>query len=394
MALKRNTGSYTQFAKQTPEGEPQKLSMDQSPAEVSHQIGQNIERPAKSGPMAQPSAPLAGAAGMRSDAKEQANTYKTDSQGNFKLGEPKVYDSVGSAGSGFVNLSHLLGLNKASGAKSAIDLANRMDSAGKDASKSIASHERRFEDEARAGTTSFLDYQDGDLLGENIAQKGYEKAAQGYKGPSDMTQTSGYEELSKKVNQAAGMAKNISGDGFGLAAQVSKDTGLSPVQSAASAFYMGVNNPNLKRAGNAFTGLQQALADANARSVNTAQLSREFTRTSADRLKSNSDAFAKARKDYDDTAARTTAWAEARTKQQIDEEARQAAQDAINKNHRNSGETEIRVNSDMEWNIKQGMPAEISYLGVSFDDWVAAGKPSWEKWKQMHPEAVPIGSDE
>lgn len=200
-------------------------------------------------------------------ARDFAKNYEsTDANGNLALGTPKVYDSVGDAGSGFVNLSHLLALNKDSGAQSANAFARNVKNEGRGALSGISGLENQFNKDAIAGSSSMsgLDYFAPNM--EN-AQGVVDKAKNAaYTGPNDLTSMGAYNDLAKKVSDAQNMAKNTQ-SGTGMAAEVNKETGLSPIQSAASAFYMGVNNPNVKRAGSPFTNLQAALDQANQRAM-------------------------------------------------------------------------------------------------------------------------------
>lgn len=169
--------------------------------------------------------------------------------------KPKVYESAGSYGSGFVNLSHLLGLNRKSGLASAKDLAKRTSEKGKAALGSINKAEEGFKKAA-----------DGSLAGQ-------------YAGPDSISQSDEYKGIANQVGEAEDMAKNTQ-SGWGIAAQAAKDSqagdySLSPRQAAASAYYMGVNNQGLKQTGSAFLNLRKALADANARSMEYSKLARQ-----------------------------------------------------------------------------------------------------------------------
>lgn len=298
---------------------------------------------------------------------------------NLPMGDPKVYDSVGSAGSGFVNLSHLLSLNKGSGAKSGYDLATRTKNAGYDAQGSINDAEGRF----KSAVDAFMpDDQHSFDPAASDAQGVVDRAKNShYTGPGDLTAMDGYADLAKKVGAANDMAKNVSGGGYGVAAQVGKETGLSPTQSAASSFYMGINNPNLKSTAK-FANLQGALDQANQRAMNVSNLGRQRVdawRNAAPGMQSTLD-------DYNKEAAQFETQTKADTAQAKDLADQQARQDSINDNHRSAGEAEIQANSDMTWNIQHGMPAEIAYLGISWDEYQAAGAPSWETWQKTHPE--------
>lgn len=312
---------------------------------------------------------------------------------NYGLGNPQVYQSAGSAGSGFINLSHLLGLNKESGARSANSLSDKMYEKGGAARSGISGLEDEFNQKAREGGTWLQDYPAGThdpASGRNIDREGYDKASKGYTGPNDMGSMSGYADLAKKVGEASGMGQNLESGGFGIAAETQKESGLSPYQSAASAFYMGVNNPNLKRAGGMFANLQKTLDEANARSIETASLARRATDESRDVLGKRADENDIFTADYNRAAAewlRSQEIAQGKRREEmqgIDAQNEAAREKAQADNHRNPGENSVNSLSDMEWAIKMGMPADLAYRGVTYEQWEAAGRPSQEEWDRMY----------
>lgn len=295
---------------------------------------------------------------------------------------PPVYESAGRYGSGFVNLSHLLALNKDSAQFSAKDLAKKMALAGEQANINLGQAEDDFNKAAKAGSVSKSDYADdldpalvNDLSGIKA------KADAGYRGPSDLASMSGYSDLSKVVGGAADMSKNLSSGGHGIAAEVGKDTGLSPVQSAASAFYMGVNNSGIKGAAAPFMNLRKSLENANAKAMQTSDLARKTTAESAADI---ANLQAKDKTEYDDyiTTANVT-------------EARKRIQDAKNKYESDRADTKQKFGKDAQtYNAKEeiyanqmGVPQELIWSGIYYDQWVADGKPSWEDYKKSHPEA-------
>lgn len=207
--------------------------------------------------------------------------------GNENAGQQggSPYDS----GSGFINLSHLLSLNGASGQASARQAADNINKQGKAAQGAIQTAEDKFNKQAESGTVKSGnvlpgggDGSNGDLGGKSLAyyQQELAKANQGYQGPNSLSDTAGYGNLSKQVSSAQGRAQNAT-TGNGEASQIGQDTGLSPKQAAAAAFYQGVSNPYLAEAGNNFKNLGGMLDQANARSVNAADQAQQITANSA-----------------------------------------------------------------------------------------------------------------
>lgn len=233
----------------------------------------------------------------RLDASKLAkNSVQVDNDGDQVLGDPKTYDSAGSYGSGFINMSSLLGLNKGSGGQSAKAFAGGIKSAGQSAMSGIDSLNNEFTGKAQAGMTGWGTDQASFDPGLSDAGKTADSRANAqYTGPNDFTQLSGYADLAKKVGAAQDAAR-ASQTGYGVAGQVGKQTGLSPVQSAASSFYMGVNNPNIKRAGSAFTNLAKSLDDAN----NMAMSSSNFAKGAAQRAQAEGRNEQAAVRDYND----------------------------------------------------------------------------------------------
>lgn len=301
--------------------------------------------------------------------------------------QPKVYDSVGAAGSGFVNLSHLLGLNRGSGSKSANQLSSDMWNNGSDAWNSVVGAENDFKSATEANTIDAAKYkQPGldndpvDLWGSGI-KDALDKSKAGYQGPTDFTATGGYADLSKKVGDAGNMATNLAKGGQGIAAEVNKKTGLSPVQSAASAFYMGVNNSGVKGAGKAFTVLNNALTDANARAVDYVSLARKTTAGSQDKLQGMYDQQLKDQQQHfiETEQKRINDKVAASEKRYEDEKI-----DTVNKFGKDA---DTFNSSDATYANIKGVPQELIRMGMTYDEWVEAGKPNWETYKKNNPDA-------
>lgn len=204
------------------------------------------------------------------------------------------------AGSGFVNLSHLLALNGASGQASARDAASQLAKQGQSAQSAIQSAQDKFNQGVTQATVRSDDvikksqsrpYGQANTGSNQSAQSdinakrlqnvkdALNKANQGYQGPQDLMSQPGYGALSKQVSNAQNRAQNDT-TGAGMAAQVAQDTGLSPRQAAASAFYMGVSNPYLQGTAKRFAGLGGMLQKANEDSVKSADMARQITQGS------------------------------------------------------------------------------------------------------------------
>jgi hypothetical protein len=379
------TNNYTSLAKTDLEKTATQPAA--APAETM-EIGQTVA-PTQTAPMAPTSTATAGMTQRRGADQFAKNNVPIDADGDIKLGDPKVYDSVGEAGSGFVNLSHMLGLNRGSGSQSAKTFAKGIQGAGVEASAGITRAEDEFTKQSKAG----MGWTGGEAFdpasGQAATDKINEARNAAYTGPASMGEMSGYADLSKKVSGAQEAAKN-SQTGYGMAAEVNKQTGLSPIQSAASAFYMGVNNPNVKRAGSAFTNLQSALDKANQRSMDSSK----WAKGEAERYRANADPWQKEQDDFNATAAQTDYATKMRVNQEQDAANTAARDQVINDNHdRPRAPGDPLAVEESYRNIKMGVPAELAYAGVNYEDWVAMGKPSYEKWKKDHPEAVPLGEE-
>lgn len=314
---------------------------------------------------------------------DEAKLAKGGGQVNLPAAyQPKVYDSVGAAGSGFINLSHLLGLNAASGKQSAADLAKRTTDSGNAAQGALTGAENAFYGQAGSAPLGPMlgggGYIGNDDAFNQLAQA-KAKAEAGYKGPGSLADMSGYEALAKQVGNAADMAKNVSGGGYGVAAQVNKETGLSPRQAAASAFYMGVNNPQLAAA-KKFANLGQALDEANARAINYAGMARQQYSAQADQLGKEYDEADKARKEYEDVAKQTTNDAIAKAAQDADAKNLQDRDDAMHSGVDVHDRSNLQNDSNINWAIGKGMPAEYAYAGVDYDEWNDAGRPTDPGW--------------
>lgn len=309
-----------------------------------------------------------------------------DKYGDERLGTPKVYESAGSAGSGFVNLSHLLGLNKGSGEQSAKSLAKKVREKGESAAKGISDAEKQFADAYDRGFSGSIDPNEWDPAATGALERATAMKGAEYKGPSDLMESSAYADLAKKVGETQGTARNVQ-TGTGLASEVSKETGLSPAQSAASAFYMGVNNPNLKRAGAAFTNLQAALDDANARAFSASS----FAKTNIiPALRKRGELYEKEAQDYLSSdinkqelgISRPEGWNE-----RISEAEQKYEQDKVDTDREFGRDAQTYNASEANYALMKGVPQELIWLGIYYDEWVAAGKPSWEDYKAKYPNA-------
>lgn len=197
------------------------------------------------------------------------------------------------AGTGFVNLSQLLALNGKSGQDSANSYAAQTRNAGTGASAQLAGLQGKFNQAMKDGTVDATDVENrvGGATGADgtpNAQKGYfqaaaDKAGRGYAGPSSLEDMGGYQSVATQLAKAQSRAQNSQTSG-GVAAQIAQDTGLSPRQAAASAFYMGVNNGDIKRSGSQFQNLTGMLGTANDQSMQESQEAQNYESESARQL--------------------------------------------------------------------------------------------------------------
>lgn len=320
-------------------------------------------------------------------AKPPGKQY--DADGDEILGNPQTYSSAGSAGSGFVNLSHLLSLNKGSGFQSAKDFSKKVKGAGQSASGAIEAGENGFMDAADKGFSG-QQITDFDPAAADAQAKVDAAKNAKYTGPADMASMSGYADLAKKVGAAQDLAK-ASQTPYGVAGEASKETGLSPTQSAASAFYMGVNNPNIKRAGAAFTNLQAALDKANNRAMDISRYSKETT----EGIRESAAGYQKQIDDYKKSGAATAMEAEARRKMAEADANLKEREAAINEaakkdNLRGDGvgdPNKIKALPEDVYANMKGVPQELIWLGMDYDEWVAEGSPKWDDYLKKHPEA-------
>lgn len=201
--------------------------------------------------------------------------------------------SVGRAGSGFVNLSQMLDLNGQSGRKNANQMARDTAGAANGEQAMLGGMMGQFNKQATAGQNDAAGMIKYDESGNPVAATGTggdldkdqqaidsiedekKKLAEGYKGPGSLSEMQGYNPLAKALLGTGETAGNLAKGGQGYAAEIAKATGLSPTQSAAGAFYGGVNNQALKQTGSDYKDLGNQLDAANQESAQTAELARQ-----------------------------------------------------------------------------------------------------------------------
>lgn len=228
---------------------------------------------------------MAGAGGVPLAAGPGPNAQATQQGGGGAKDQ-----STGAAGSGFVNLSQMLDLNGQSGRKNANALAKNVAGQANAQQGALAGLSNEFNQASHAGDVDLkklLKYdKDGNPIGEmgsiddaaaNQSALGdaQNKLNQGYKGPGSLSAMQGYNPLAKAMLGTGEQAGNLAKGGQGYAAEIARQTGLSPTQSAAGAFYGGVNNQMLKQTGMDYKDLGNQLDAANQESVKTADLARQ-----------------------------------------------------------------------------------------------------------------------
>lgn len=350
------------------------------------------------------------------DAGAGSNIMASPTTAQSNTGSPDA------AGSGFVNLSHMLALNGASGQQTARNDANSITSQGKTAQDNLQSAEDKYNQDVEKGTTRSNTYeaqasalgapgigedQGGGRLSAPVGfyQAGANKAAQGYSGPNSLADTSGYGRVSKEVGTISNKAQNAT-TGAGMAANVQQATGLSARQAAASAFYEGVTNPYQQHAGNNYKGLGKMLNDANARSSATSDLARRVTNDSVQRLsqdEADQDAYynqvAAASQDPANSISRINPETgtpfnqdlspdEVAARQAENDRQTQASHDAKigddNSAKGRSGNTNGLADADnINFAIGQGEDPQLAQ-GVDYDTWVSEGRPTYEEWKAKY----------
>jgi len=300
--------------------------------------------------------------------------------------------SAGSAGSGFVNLSQMLDLNAQAGQASANAMARQVGKAGAAQRTQLNDMSGQFQKQADAQSAkanAVMSYDENgnpNYAGSSVGVQGaIDQAQQGYKGPASLGDIGGYNDLQKALLGTAGTATNLAKGGQGIAAEVQKQSNLSPTQSAAEAFYMGVNNPNLKQVGKDYSSLGDELDKANSNAVTAADMARRQNSADIDRLKGYKGQMDSYWAGVDDQNARTTALNKANAAHTEDEKWTDKT------DHTNRKEDpEVKGVSDENWNEMHGMPGQLAHAGVDYQRWLAAGQPqdmqAWLDWEAAHPE--------
>lgn len=325
--------------------------------------------------------------------------------------------SPDSAGSGFVNLSHLLALNGQSGAKTAQGEASGIRTQGNSAQAALANAQNQFASQSKAGSVSSYDVENnaGDnAFGQKVQsnhqpsgtpgtnpgetppdnQTGYgqtsiyqaaaNRAHAGYTGPQDLQGAlgqAGYSSLGKQLSDAQNRAQNAT-SGAGMAAQVSATTGLSPRQAAASAFYEGVTNQNLQGAGRQFSKLGAQLSAADQKDVNLADIARANTAQSANQLDqdvTDSNAY------WNDVNNPANIAPSAQETDVADKKAAttadQTANDATAVKYKGIENSPLSPSDDTTYAIGQGEDPQLAQV-LDYDDWVAQGRPSYDDYEK------------
>lgn len=305
------------------------------------------------------------------------------------------------AGTGFVNLTHLLQLNGQSGQNSAQQYAKQTSSQISNAKAGINSAQDNFNQQVKAGTTDANQVendpggagpgvQDGqDPRFANNKNGGYyqsalDRANAGYTGPQgDLSGQGGYDKLTNQIGAAQSRGQN-SQSAAGVAAQVGQDTGLSAKQSAASAFYMGLSNPDIRKSGANYTQLGKMLNDANARAQNTANMGKQTTYNAQTQLTGDVNDANNYWGQIDKNAQQQQAQNDLRTNtQNIQNQAQQTA------NHARYGGKNDGTYGSQYGNVANGLggdsntqsgpqgsvPGDLWQSGMSYQDWVNYGEP-------------------
>lgn len=188
-------------------------------------------------------------------------------------------------GTGFVNLGHLLSINKKGGLQNAKKLAQSRGQAAQAAQDTLGNYSKGFEQQAAANEVLFDKSQadaaagagNGPLYNDpNYVEGQLYKASQGYGGPSGLGDMQGFSDFEKGFGKTAGAVSNL-GSLEGTAAEIAKDTGLSGAQSAMSSFYSGADNENLRGTASKFKGLGEMLDKEKNKARDRGRMAKERT---------------------------------------------------------------------------------------------------------------------
>lgn len=321
--------------------------------------------------------------GMTIGDQPAAPLVNPNSQMTGQRGGASPNQSTGQAGTGFVNLSHMLDLNKASGQKSANQLGKSVSDAGAKAQAGLGTMMNDFNTKAMGAAMDANKMMTYDAEGNpNYAggtpgiNQGIANSQMAYSGPSSLSEMKGYGDLQKSLLGTAGTAANLAKGGQGIAAEVGKTANLSPAQAAASAFYMGVNNKNLRGVGQGYKGLGDTLDAANTESIKTAQLAKQRHADAAGQLTEYGKKMDARWKTIDENEAKSKAIKELEDKRAADEALHPEDEAAKNATKGRGQEKEVTSISDETWAIQHGVPPEMAHQGVTYEDWQAAGQPA------------------
>lgn len=332
-------------------------------------------------------------------------------------------------GTGFVNLGHLLSINRKSGEQNAKQLADKRAQAAAKAQSDLQKYQNQFENKVGAAEV-FFDKSKADdpaskavappdpvssspdvetgttrqsMEGEStrpsdvpddVAQYNdlsflnsqANKAAQGYKGPSGLGDIEGYNDFEKGARNTADSVTNLGKGNEGIAAEIAKDTGLSGKQSSMSAFYSGADNEDLVGVSKKYGNLGKILDKAGTDSRERVQLAKD--RTQAAKTMYDQTAADKQARDAASEQARRETLADIAYKQEITDresgiQGGPEVMDQGSQSDNRNGQEDLNYVDNETWAAKHGN---------SYDVWVQLGRPmtkdEYDKALAEHPELV------
>lgn len=186
---------------------------------------------------------------------------------------PQQGSSAGQKGTGFVNLSTLIGLNQRGGAQMGADLANSVGNQASQAQKEASNVYNNFAGQVQAGyqrpdldqfyspyqnaqnfvfnhdvnndkkasTKDEMNNEVGDINNQMTnLQNILNNSKYGYQGPSDWTKTQGYDQAAKDLTAANQRLTSLSNPG-GIQAALQQQYGTNNAQSALDSLFVGNN---------------------------------------------------------------------------------------------------------------------------------------------------------
>lgn len=294
---------------------------------------------------------------MAGDAFEYEDEERGIGTGGFGSGGKVSYASTGGTtprGSrGFVNVGQLLRLNRQSGQESARALSSGIGNQAQGAVDQVKGAEKSFMDQSNKASNQ---------LGPGSKEVDYRKAsiAEGYGGPKTIDETEGVDmgKIRQNVQKAQEGLSNL-GTADGRATLASQaQGGLGARQAAAASFYMGSSNPIFGQTTSKFGNLNKMLSES-------AKRASDYGAGGQGRVDANRQLGLDRISQMDSARSNLEDATEKARRNQMESDYL-AQRRASNKSGGVSGRTNM---SETEM---------ASTLGMSYQEWLAAGKPYGE----------------